>query len=107
MVEVVKPAAPKVEVVKPKPQSRLEIVRRAPQKTAVEKVEKSSESRKFPPKSERAPRGERPFPPKKDGAPNKKPFEKPSGERKPIQRMILRKKVKILILKKKNRKEFL
>ena len=89
VVEVVKPAAPKVEVVKPKPQSRLEIVRRAPQKTAVEKVEKSSESRKFPPKSERAPRGERPFPPKKDGAPNKKPFEKPSGERKPIQRTII------------------
>ena len=89
VVEVVKPATPKVEVVKPKPQSRLEIVRRAPQKPAVEKVEKSSESRKFPPKSERAPRGERPFPPKKDGAPNKKPFEKPSGERKPIQRTII------------------
>lgn len=89
VVEVVKPAAPKVEVVKPKPQSRLEIVRRAPQKPAVEKVEKSSESRKFPPKSERAPRGERPFPLKKDGAPNKKPFEKPSGERKPIQRTII------------------
>ena len=89
VVEVVKPAAPKVEVVKPKPQRRLEIVRRAPQKPAVEKVEKSSESRKFPPKSERAPRGESPFPPKKDGAPNKKPFEKPSGERKPIQRTII------------------
>ena len=89
VVEVVKPTAPKVEVVKPKTQSRLEIVRRAPQKPAVEKVEKSSETKKFPPKSERTPRGERPFPPKKDGAPNKKPFEKPSGERKPIQRTII------------------
>lgn len=88
-VEVVKPAAPKVEVVKPKPQSRLEIVRRAPKKPVVEKTEKTSETKKFPPRSERPQRGDRPFPPKKDGAPNKKPFEKPSGERKPIQRTII------------------
>lgn len=87
-VEVKKVSVPKVEVVRTKPQSRLEIVRRAPQKTVVEKVEKSSEGKKFPPRSERTPRGERPFPPKKDGA-TKKPFEKPSGERKPIQRTII------------------
>ena len=83
---------PKVEVVRPKTQSRLEIVRRAPKKTTVEKVEKvekpSSETKKFPPRSERPARGEKTFPPKKDGAP-KKPFEKPSGERKPIQRTII------------------
>lgn len=80
---------PKVEVVRPKPQSRLEIVRRAPKKPAVEKVEKpSSETKKFPPRSERPARGEKISPPKKDGAP-RKPFEKPSGERKPIQRTII------------------
>ena len=81
---------PKVEVVKPKTQSRLEIVRRAPQKPAVEKTDKPAEARKFPPRSEKTQRGERPFPPKKDGIPSsKKPFEKPSGERKPIQRTII------------------
>lgn len=88
--EVKKVSAPKVEVVRTKPQSRLEIVRRAPQKPAVEKSDKSAESRKFSPRSDRTPRGERPFPPKRDGAPSpKKPFEKPSGERKPIQRTII------------------
>ena len=104
-VEVVKKAAtPRVEIVKPKqPQSRLEIVRRAPRKPVgetsatsekPEKVQKTGE-RKFPPRGERAPRGERPergdrpFQPRsKEGAP-KKPFEKPSGERKPIQRTII------------------
>ena len=104
-VEVVKKAAtPRVEIVKPKqPQSRLEIVRRAPRKPVgetsatsekPEKVQKTGE-RKFPPRGERAPRGERPergdkpFSPRsKEGAP-KKPFEKPSGERKPIQRTII------------------
>lgn len=88
--EVKKVSAPKVEVVRTKPQSRLEIVRRAPQKPAVEKSDKPAEPRKFPPRSDRTPRGERPFPPKRDGAPSpKKPFEKPSGERKPIQRTII------------------
>lgn len=88
--EVKKVGAPKVEVVRTKPQSRLEIVRRAPQKPAVEKSDKPAEPRKFPPRSDRTPRGERPFPPKRDGAPSpKKPFEKPSGERKPIQRTII------------------
>lgn len=87
--EVKKVNIPRVEVVKPKPQSRLEIVRRAPQKPAVEKVEKTtSETKKFPPRSERPARGDKPFPPKKDGT-GKKPFEKPSGERKPIQRTII------------------
>ena len=104
-VEVVKKAAtPRVEIVKPKqPQSRLEIVRRAPRKPVgetsatsekPEKVQKTGE-RKFPPRGERVPRGERPergdrpFQPRsKEGAP-KKPFEKPSGERKPIQRTII------------------
>ncbi len=108
-VEVEKAAAPKIEVVKPKqPVSRLEIVRRAPQKPAVERPERPErEGKKFPPRSdrparadrpERFPRGERPErgdrparPPRegaRDGA-AKKPFEKPSGERKPIQRTII------------------
>ena len=101
---VKKVATPRVEIVKPKqPQSRLEIVRRAPRKppeastTTSEKQERPTRSgeRKFPPRGERTPRGERPergdkpFSPRsKDGAP-KKPFEKPSGERKPIQRTII------------------
>lgn len=101
---VKKTATPRVEIVKPKqPQSRLEIVRRAPRKpaedstTTSEKPERPTRSgeRKFPPRGERTPRGERPergdkpFSPRsKDGAP-KKPFEKPSGERKPIQRTII------------------
>ncbi len=94
----VKNEPPKVEIVKakPKPQSRLEIVRRAPQRPAAPAGE-----RKFPPRSDRPQRGERPDrpprgerPPRpqreggRDGAP-KKPFEKPSGERKPIQRTII------------------
>ena len=86
-----KSVVPKVEVVKTKPQNRLEIVRRAPQRPA---AEKTTENKKFPPRSERPARGEkgqRPFPAKKDGTtpPAKKPFEKPSGERKPIQRTII------------------
>lgn len=99
-----KASVPKVEIVKPKqPQSRLEIVRRAPRKpvgenaTSTGRPERPSRNgeRKFPPRGERTSRGERPekgernFPPRsKDGA-AKKPFEKPSGERKPIQRTII------------------
>lgn len=99
-----KASVPKVEIVKPKqPQSRLEIVRRAPRKpvgenaTSTDRPERPSRNgeRKFPPRGERTSRGERPekgernFPPRsKDGA-AKKPFEKPSGERKPIQRTII------------------
>lgn len=99
-----KASVPKVEIVKPKqPQSRLEIVRRAPRKpvgenaASTDRPERPSRNgeRKFPPRGERTSRGERPekgernFPPRsKDGAP-KKPFEKPSGERKPIQRTII------------------
>ena len=84
---------PKVEIVKPKSANRLEIVRRAPR----------DGERKFPPRPERPLRGEKPArgdrpvrgerPPRgekpersKDG---KKPFERPSGERKPIQRTII------------------
>ena len=78
---------PKVEIVKPKSTNRLEIVRRAPR----------DGERKFPPRPERPLRGEKPVrgdrPPRgekperpKDG---KKPFERPSGERKPIQRTII------------------
>ncbi len=81
---------PKVEVVKTKPQSRLEIVRRAPQKTAVDKPE--TEPKRQATRPERPLRGEKgkPFPAKKDGnAPVKKPFERPAGERKPIQRTII------------------
>jgi translation initiation factor IF-2 len=91
-----KKTAPKVEIVKPKQQSRLEIVRRAPQKPA---ETPTTGGKKFPPRGERPQRGERPprgerpaRPPRdggKEGAPNKKPFEKPSGERKPIQRTII------------------
>ena len=99
-----KASVPKVEIVKPKqPPSRLEIVRRAPRKpvgenaTSTDRPERPSRNgeRKFPPRGERTSRGERPekgernFPPRsKDGA-AKKPFEKPSGERKPIQRTII------------------
>lgn len=99
-----KASVPKVEIVKPKqPQSRLEIVRRAPRKpvgenaASTDRPERPSRNgeRKFPPRGERTSRGERPekgernFPPRsKDGA-AKKTFEKPSGERKPIQRTII------------------
>lgn len=99
-----KASVPKVEIVKPKqPQSRLEIVRRAPRKpvgenaASTDRPERPSRNgeRKFPPRGERTSRGERPekgernFTPRsKDGA-AKKPFEKPSGERKPIQRTII------------------
>lgn len=99
-----KASVPKVEIVKLKqPQSRLEIVRRAPRKpvgenaASTDRPERPSRNgeRKFPPRGERTSRGERPekgernFPPRsKDGA-AKKPFEKPSGERKPIQRTII------------------
>ena len=99
-----KASVPKVEIVKPKqPQSRLEIVRRAPRKpvgenaASTDRPERPSRNgeRKFPPRGERTSRGERSekgernFPPRsKDGA-AKKPFEKPSGERKPIQRTII------------------
>ena len=98
--ETKKSTTPRVEIVKPKPQpkSRLEIVRRAPQKPA---GSTSAEGRKFPPRgerpdrTERTPRGEKGERPARaprgegrEGAP-KKPFEKPSGERKPIQRTII------------------
>ena len=93
-VVIEKPKRPQIEIVKP--QSRLEIVRRAPQRTAdsVEKktierkpAAKDSEGKKFPPRSER-----KPFPAKaqgqKDGErPSRKPA--PSGDKKPIQRHII------------------
>lgn len=99
-----KSTVPRVEIVRKKPQSRLEIVRRAPRKPVGEGENKTDKpqrpergERKFPPRGERPVRGERtprgekgdkPFTPRsKDGA--KKPFEKPSGERKPIQRTII------------------
>ncbi len=99
-----KSTVPRVEIVRKKPQSRLEIVRRAPRKPVGEGENKTDKpqrpergARKFPPRGERPARGERtprgekgdkPFTPRsKDGA--KKPFEKPSGERKPIQRTII------------------
>ena len=99
-----KSTVPRVEIVRKKPQSRLEIVRRAPRKPVGEGENKTDKpqrpergERKFPPRGERPARGERtprgekgdkPFTPRsKDGA--KKPFEKPSGERKPIQRTII------------------
>ena len=102
-----KSTVPRVEIVRKKPQSRLEIVRRAPRKPVGEGENKTDRpqrsergERKFPPRGEKTARGERPargergekgdkpFTPRsKDGA--KKPFEKPSGERKPIQRTII------------------
>ena len=85
-----KTSMPKVEVVKPKPQSRLEIVRRAPQKTTADKSVADVKRKSLG--SERPTRGEKgkPFPAKKDGsATAKKPFERPAGERKPIQRTII------------------
>lgn len=90
---VKKVSTPKVEIVKPKSTNRLEIVRRAPQKP-------DGEEKKFPPRTDRTQRPARPDRPdrpekpfnkterSKDGAP-KKPFERPSGERKPIQRTII------------------
>ena len=99
-----KASVPKVEIVKPKqPQSRLEIVRRAPRKpvgenaASTDRPERPSRNgeRKFPPRGERTSRGERPekgernFPPRSKEGAAKKPFEKPSGERKPIQRTII------------------
>lgn len=99
-----KASVPKVEIVKPKqPQSRLEIVRRAPRKpvgenaASTDRPERPSRNgeRKFPPRGERTSRGERPekgernFPPRSKDGVAKKPFEKPSGERKPIQRTII------------------
>ncbi len=90
--KTVKPEAStsKVEIIKPKASaSRLEIVRRAPQRP-------DGSDRKFPPRAtrpERPTRGERPQRPERVERPNKegvkKPFERPSGERKPIQRTII------------------
>lgn len=91
---------PRIEIVKP--QSRLEIVRRAPRPqpsdTAVQSPSKQpfrkDADRKFPPRSAK-PDGERtkkPFPPKdgQDGKSNavKRP-ERPEGAKKPIQRHII------------------
>lgn len=91
-----KTETPKVEIIKPKPKSKLEIVRRAPQKPLHDKSErptKSAEGKKFLDKNkgtrpERPAKGERPARPAKDGV-SKRPFERPSGERKPIQRTII------------------
>ena len=85
----VKTSVPKVEVVKTKPQNRLEIVRRAPQKPAADKAE--TDAKRSVSRPERPPRGEKKsFPAKKDGnTAAKKPFERPAGERKPIQRTII------------------
>ena len=74
-----KDSAPKVEIVKPKSANRLEIVRRAPR----------DGEKKFPPqRPQKVEKSERPQRSEKTGAP-KKPFEKQSGERKPIQRTII------------------
>lgn len=104
-VEIERPKRPQIEIVKP--QSRLEIVRRAPQRPQEASTDSKSTdapSRKFSPRGERAERperakktfgagsagqvqksGERP----KTGF--KKPGERPdgAGERKPIQRHII------------------
>ncbi len=83
-----KTVVPRVEVVKPKPQSRLEIVRRAPQRPLADKSEAVGKPSSKPERPFKGEKGK--FPPRKEGASSvKKPFEKPSGERKPIQRTII------------------
>jgi len=78
--KVEKREQPKVEIIKPKTvANKLEIVRRAPQKP---------EERKFPPRTDKT-RTDRPERPPRGDRPAKKPFDKPSGERKPIQRTII------------------
>ncbi len=78
---VKKVSTPKVEIVKPKTVlNRLEIVRRAP---------RDGEKRPERPRGERPERPQRPPRGEKPARPDKKPFEKPSGERKPIQRTII------------------
>lgn len=104
-VEIERPKRPQIEIVKP--QSRLEIVRRAPQRPQESSTDSKSTdapSRKFPPRSERAERPERtkkPFgagsagqvqkPGERPKTGFKKPGERPegAGERKPIQRHII------------------
>ena len=81
---------PKVEVVKP--QSRLEIVRRAPKQTERPEGEKPrrEDGKKFPPKQQ-GERSKKPFPPKDGqakGEEGKRP-ERPSGIKKPIERHII------------------
>ncbi len=92
IIEDEKPKIQRVEVVKP--QSRLEIVRRAPQR--VERPESSEKKplpkdaeRKFPPRGDRParPQGDKPRKPfNKDGKPSERPE---TGEKKPIQRHII------------------
>ncbi len=81
---------PKVEVVKP--QSRLEIVRRAPKQTERPEGEKPrrEDGKKFPPKQQ-GERSKKPFPPKDGqakGEEGKRP-ERPSVIKKPIERHII------------------
>lgn len=83
---------PKVEVVKP--QSRLEIVRRAPRPAAKPDGEKPAmrreDGKKFPPKQQ-GERLKKPFPPRDGqakGEDGKRP-ERPSGIKKPIERHII------------------
>ena len=87
-----KPKRPQIEVVRP--QNRLEIVRRAPQRPQAAPGAKSTEGKKFPPRAERPERSGRPAaagkPVEKSGAPFKKTGERTeTGERKPIQRHII------------------
>ena len=104
-VEIERPKRPQIEIVKP--QSRLEIVRRAPQRPQEPSTDSKSadaQSRKFPPRGERPERPERakkPFgagqagqvqkPGERPRTGFKKPGERPepTGERKPIQRHII------------------
>lgn len=104
-VEIERPKRPQIEIVKP--QSRLEIVRRAPQRPQEPSTDSKSadaQSRKFPPRGERPERTERakkPFgagqagqvqkPGERPRTGFKKPGERPepTGERKPIQRHII------------------
>ena len=91
---------PQIEIVKP--QNKLEIVRRAPQKTQISDTKtqssekkpfvKNEEGKKFPPRQDRPERGERkPFPAKRQGAKDGDAPKRPaaSTEKKPIQRHII------------------
>ena len=95
-----KPKRPQIEIVKP--QNKLEIVRRAPQKTQISDTKtqssekkpfvKNEEGKKFPPRQDRPDRGERkPFPAKRQGAKDTDAPKRPaaSTEKKPIQRHII------------------
>ncbi len=82
--KTIKKEQPKIEIVKPKSvPNRLEIVKRVPR----EEFKKRTERPERPQRDERSAKADSKERTQKDDA--KKPFNKPSGERKPIQRTII------------------